>query len=100
MNNQSFSPNGSSQTISATSTSSSITLTAAQAGCTQLMVTNKGTGEAFIRWGVGAQTAVTTDIPILSGGIYTFNKGLADTVAAITSGSDTALVRVTPGEGT
>ncbi len=110
-----FGPNFSkSKTISATSTSSSVTLDATDVSSTPtpansgpsgghsvLRIYNKGPNEAFIRWGVGAQTAiVTTDMALAPGVVEVFSKaGDVDTVAAITSGSDTATIRITCGEG-
>lgn len=98
MNTQGFTPIET-KTLSATTTSSSASFTAATGVLvTQMRVYNAGTDLVFIRWGVGAQTAVATDTPIPSGAIEVFNKGLADTVAVIAS-TGTATVYVTAGEG-
>ena len=109
-----FAPNISkTKTINATSTSTSVTLdaldvqgttsvtTTPTGGFSVMRIINKGPGEVFIRWGVGAQTAiVTTDTPMLPGTVELFTKATTvDTVAAITAGSDTATVRITCGEG-
>ncbi len=106
-----FSPNSShTKTISATSTTSSVTLDATDVQSATgvgghdvmriVVVGTAGTGKVFLRWGVGAQTALVTDMPMLSGTVEVFCKGLdVNTVAAITSGSDTANVYVTCGEG-
>lgn len=95
-----FSPSfGKGQSISATTSSSSVTLTEPGiTGCSALHVYNSGTGAVFVRWGVGAQTATTADMPIPPGGTRIFNKDVADTVAAITA-SGTATVYVMPGQG-
>lgn len=115
-----FGPNFSkSKTISATSTSSSVTLDAtdvsstpsvgsatpafvggASGGHSVMRIVNAGPNTAFIRFGVGAQTALTTDMPILAGAIELFSKAAdTDTVAAICAASQTATVYVTCGEG-
>lgn len=88
------------QTISVTNASASITFAAGQGlemGAVRLV--NAGASTVFVRWGVGAQTAVAaTDMPILSGTTEVFAKGLADHLAAITA-SSTATLYVTCGEG-
>ena len=61
------------------------------------MVYNLGPNLAFVRWGVGAQTAVVTDLPIPVGVVEVFSKGVADTLAAVCS-SGSATVYVTSGE--
>ena len=58
--------NTSTKTISATATSSSTALFATgQANA--LLVQNAGANTVFVRIGVGTQTALTTDLPILNG---------------------------------
>ena len=114
MNQEPFTPSlGVTKTISATSTSSSVTLDAVDVaatpsnpgagpwgGHTVMRVVNAGPNTAFIRWGVGAQTAVATDMPILAGAIEVFTKaGAVDTVAAICASTQTATVYVTCGQG-
>ena len=108
-----FGPNFSkTKMITATSTSSSVTLDATDvqnsagtgnAGHSVMRIVvqgTAGTGKVFLRWGTGAQTALTTDMPMLSGYTEVFTKAnTTDTVAAITSGSDTANVYITCGEG-
>jgi hypothetical protein len=81
---------------SANSTSSSVALLP---NFRHIRVVNNSTTYAYIRWGVGAQTAiVTTDMILAPGGAYIFAKGQADTLAAITSGSDTSVINITHGE--
>lgn len=107
-----FSPNFSkTKSISATSTSASATLDATDVSTTTanagtiggnsvMRVVNGGTKTAFIRFGVGAQTALTTDMPVLAGTIELFKKSYdANTVAAICAGSDSTTIYVTCGEG-
>jgi hypothetical protein len=102
-----FTPNfGGTQTISATTTSSSVTLTnGVDTSNTALLFNNAGTGTAFCRWGSGAQTALTTDVPILASTVQVFFKppvpigqGTNQAVACITA-SGTATVYVTTGFG-
>lgn len=111
---QPFGPNFSkTKTLSATNTSSSVTLDATDVNSTPtnpgsgpsgghsvMRIVASGTGAAFIRFGVGAQTAVTTDMKMLAGTVELFSKsGDTDTVAAITSGADAVTLSITCGEG-
>jgi hypothetical protein len=102
-----FIPNmGGTQTIAATTTSASVTLTATDLQNTDLNLFNLGTGLVFCRWGNGAQTAVLTDMPVPVGASRTFSKfpvinpgqGITQAVACIT-GTGTATVYVTTGVG-
>jgi hypothetical protein len=100
-----FSPiNGAGAALSATTTSASTTFTAGTpAGtntvqATDLMIYNSGAVPGFCRWGVGAQTAVTADVPIPPGTVQVFFKGTSDTVACVL-GSGTATIYVMPGNG-
>lgn len=96
MNVQSFSP-GATKTLTVTSTSSSVSFTGGDIQSSQIRIANAGSVVMFVRWGVGAQTAVATDTPILAGTVEIFNKGNSDTVAAI--GSTSGSMYVTAGEG-
>ncbi len=114
MNVQPFTPTlGKAKTISATSTSSSVTLDALDVSSTPtqpgsgpsggksvIRVTNAGPNAARIRWGVGAQTAIATDMLVLAGNTEVFSKaGDVDTVAAICAAAQTASIDITCGEG-
>lgn len=90
-----FTP-GATVSISATSTSGSASVTAAN---NSVRVDNLGPNKVFIRWGAGAQTAVTTDMPVPNGATEIFDKGRADTLAAICASGETATLYVTSGEG-
>jgi hypothetical protein len=102
-----FTPNfGATQTLSCTTTSSSVTLANGQDTLnSELMLYSAGTGLAFMRWGNGAQTAVATDVPIPSGTVQVFAKpsirpGQAGTQAvACITGTGTATVYVVTGFG-
>jgi hypothetical protein len=101
-----FTPiNGAGVALAATTTSASTTFVAGTpAGtntilnATDVMLYNSGTTLAFCRWGVGAQTAVATDVPIPPGTVQVFFKGVSDTVACI-MGSGSATIYVMPGNG-
>jgi len=92
---------GKTTSISATSTSASVTLDSVGAAAENLRVFNAGPNTVFITWGVGSATATTTtNLPIPAGGVENFFKGPgADTVAAICASTQTATVYFTPGEG-
>lgn len=97
--NVAFQPSGATISISVSSTSASSAFTAnVNALASQMMLQNLGTTLAFCRWGVGAQTAIATDMPMAAGAIMMVTKGSSDTVACITS-SSTTTVYATAGEG-
>lgn len=85
------------KSLAVTSSSGSVTFTTG-INAQQLMFKNLGASTCYVRWGVGAQTAVTTDLPIAAGEISIYTKGFADTVAAVTS-SGTATLSIIAGEG-
>lgn len=114
MNVQPFGPNFSkTKSIACTSTTASATLDATDVsstptqtnagpsgGASVMRIVNAGPNTAFIRFGVGAQTAVATDMPILAGTVEVFTKSpLVDTVAAICAAAQTATLYITCGEG-
>jgi hypothetical protein len=87
--------------IAASVTSASTTLNAIGIANTELYVYNAATTVAFVTWGVGAQTATSTGtgaIAIPPGGTRVFEKGNADTIAAILA-SGTGTVYVMTGLG-
>jgi hypothetical protein len=85
--------------ISATTTSSSITLSGGNLALdTDIAIANLGTVAVNCRWGVGAQTALTTDVAIPAGQTLSFGRGAATVVACITA-SGTATVNVSAGVG-
>ena len=62
-------------------------------GTTALRLFNSGPSTVFVRWGTGAQTATTGDLPVASGASESFGKLSAhDTIAAISSGMATLYV--------
>lgn len=71
---------------------------AMNAGVGFVMLYNAGPNLAFVRWGVGAQTAVITDMPMPVGTVQIFSKGVSDTLAAVCA-SGSATIYVTSGEG-
>jgi hypothetical protein len=89
----------STQSLSATTTSSSVTFTGESLNDTELYVYNAGTDLVFCRWGVGAQTATTAGLPIPSGTVQIFSRNSA-TVFACRSSTTTATVYITTGNGT
>jgi len=101
-----FQPNfGGTQAISGTTTSASVTLTTADLQNPELRIYNSGTVAVFCRWGIGAQTALTSDIAIAPGATQLYTKGTVvagqgqtQAVACITA-SGTATVYVITGVG-
>lgn len=97
----SVSNSSSSATLDATDVSSTPTPASAgpSGGHSVMRIVNAGPSTVFIRFGVGAQTAVTGDMPMLSGTVEVFSKaGDVDTIAAITAAS-TSTIYITCGEG-
>lgn len=93
---QAFDPQAAYQ-ISATTTTGN---TAIARNSPVLRVYNSGSVAVKLKWGIGAQTATTSDytVCVAPGAIESFTKGLADNVAAITD-SGTATVYVNAGVG-
>jgi hypothetical protein len=89
---------GGGQSIAATTTSASITLSGEALNQADLWIFNAGADYVFCRWGVGAQTAATTGLPIPAGGVFITSKGTADTVAC-RANTTTATVYIVPGVG-
>jgi len=87
-------------TLNATTSSSSVTFTGTDITvASSIRVYNAGTVPVHIRWGVGAQTATTSDMRVAPGTIEIFYKGTAaDTVAVITD-AGSASIDITPGLG-
>ena len=83
-------------TIAASTTSANASISTR---AVTLEIQNDGLVTCFVRWGVGTQTAVTTDYPILPGQskIVTCETG-NNNVAVITS-TGTTTVYVSSGEG-
>lgn len=95
--NNPFSPNSPTLRVAATATSAG---GAISQDSNQLRIYNLGPNKVFVRWGSGAQTALTTDLPIPPGGVEVFTVGTGRTnVAAICDASETATVFFTTGEG-
>ncbi len=113
MNQEPFDPNYSkTKDISATTASASVTLDATDVSSTPtqpgagpsgghsiMRIVNAGPNNARLRWGVGAQTALITDMLMLAGTVEVFTKaGTVDTVAAICP-TGTATISITCGQG-
>lgn len=81
--------NGVADTISATTTSSEITLTVQSEA---VVIANDGTQAAFVRIGLGTQTAIVDDFCILGGQSVVLSKPANHlNVAAITASSTTSI---------
>lgn len=89
---------GKTVTVSGSTTSASTAIDTLTLGG-QVLCTNAGTVVAFVKAGVGAQTATSADMPLAGGTsrIITVPAG-TDTVAGITATS-TANLYFTPGHG-
>jgi hypothetical protein len=66
-----------------------------------IRVHNNSNVPVSVRWGVGAQTAVTTDMSMPAGGVETFTKGEATHIAAIchSAPTGTSTLNITHGDG-
>lgn len=95
--------------LSASPTAGSITFTYANTtvytqiegsgDVTACLVQNAGTKVAFIKFGIAAISATTSDTPVLPGAIYVFDKGAATIVSGICGGSDSTTLYFTAGVG-
>lgn len=83
---------GSTVTISASTTSASVSLSSMTSRPQQIVITNSGSNIAFVRYGIGAQTATVADLPILPNAavVLSLNPD-SDTLAAITASGATAI---------
>jgi hypothetical protein len=89
---------GGSQSISATTTSQSVTVPA-EARSIRVSVIAAATVFAHVRIGKGPQTAATTDTVVIGGqSLVLFKEDGEDTVA-VRTGASTATVHVQDGEG-
>lgn len=87
--------NGSTVTVSATSTSSNTTFT----GGPTVIVTNSGSVETYVAFGLTSSVVATTaSIPVGPGQTLTLSSGNAQYIAAITA-TGTATIIATPGVG-
>ncbi|WP_354686685.1 hypothetical protein [Cupriavidus necator] len=94
-----FSPNpGTTVSIAATTASTSVSVATDQDKASAVRVYNAGPNDVRVRWGAGAQTAVSGDVRVPAGAVEVFSKGNADTIAAKCD-SGTATVEFTTGEG-
>lgn len=86
-------------TISGSTTSASATWGAADQGGDCIRVFNSTTAIAYIKYGKGAQTATSADLPIAPGGVEVIGvSDGVDTVAVLLS-TGTGSVYVTKGTG-
>ena len=94
-----FVPNPAGTVTVATTTTSGTTRVAIVGSGRNLVITNAGTGVAFIELGASSVTAlVATSMPVLSGEVLCLGRGEVTHIAAITA-TGTATVYVTSGDG-
>lgn len=91
-----FSPNGATAVLSGSTTSASGTLNGS--GNT-VRVFNASSAVAFVRFGIGAPTAVATDVPVGAGGTAFFSVQPDATHAAAILSTGTGSVHFTRGMG-
>jgi hypothetical protein len=80
-----FTPKQASSTSASPAGSSASASLAAE--CPDVRLYWAGVAAAQIRWGKGAQTAVTTDMSLAPGSVEVFGKQDADTIAVIGNGT-------------
>ena len=88
----------STQILSATGTSSSVTFSGVAGSLRQVRIYNAGSVAVFVRFTTTTGTAVVTDMPIAPTSVEVFDLRNHDTVSGITA-SSTATVYVTVGHG-
>ena len=97
MSDKAFNPKaGATQTVSATTTSASVTV---DADCPNVVITTVGSVAVHVRMGKGAQTATTSDFVVHGNATINLFKGWDVDTIAIRTASGTATVYVTPGTG-
>lgn len=90
-----FSPRATT-TLSATTVSSNVTVSSSS---NNVMISNAGSVTVFIKFGSDSSvTATTGDLPVLGGTVQVFSKGGTSYIAGIT-GTGSATVYVTGGDG-
>ena len=108
MSSNAFSPLGDSACLSVTSTSTStpIQVKGPNNNATQHLISNLGAKTCFFAWGTSSIAAVAptagspaNGIPIPAGALMTLSFPPNVYFAAITAGSDTTTLYITPGEG-
>ena len=62
-------------------------------------VTNDSNSTCFVRFSIGADTAVLTDMPVRAGAAFPLSMGRADRVSVISTGTPTGTIYFTPGLG-
>lgn len=96
MSSSVFSPIYATQSISATTTSASITLGFSS---DQILITNAGTDTCFVIVGTGTQTATTSHLPILPSQKLLITKPRDALTVAARALATTATLYITPGVG-
>lgn len=91
-----FTPTGPTVKVSATSSNSTASLVA---NSNQFRVVNLGPNKAFIRWGLGTQTATVADMPVFAGGEVISKAIDVVNFGVICDATETATLYLTPGEG-
>lgn len=82
--------------LTATTTSSNAAI---PSNAQVLEIQNAGDAVVFVRWGIGTQTAVTTDYPVLPGQSKVVTCEIGNNNVAVIAASGTNTVYVTGGEG-
>lgn len=99
METAAFSPYfGQTQSIAATTTSASVTLSGTGVQSKGMLIANSGTVPIHYRCGEGAQTATTADPVVLGGESRVFLKQDGHNTVAIRTNTGTATVFVCPGD--
>lgn len=84
-------------TLAVTATSANVAISAIPP---VVEIQNAGDSIAFCRWGIGTQTAVTTDYPVLPGQSKSITIGTGNNnFAAICAAGLTTTLYITSGEG-
>jgi len=95
-----FAPSLLTATLATTSTTGTVALPATDSkftGSETILVTNNGPNIAFFRLGVGSQTALVTDTPILPYTALLIDRGFATYAGAICNATQTATLYFTNG---
>lgn len=81
------------------SVSATSALVSIDGGATSVRIYNAGPNKCFVRWGTVSQTAVATDMALMPDSVEAFEKGTANSLAAICSANESCILYITPGFG-
>lgn len=88
------------RTVSLGGTDSSANTSIDMDNATSVMIYNKGSSTAYVKWDKSSATATTADCPIPAGAQVVFSaSNQATSLAVICESTETTTIKITPGRG-